>query len=642
MPAIRRAHAAHGRAAPTADTGAAPNVLSARRHAARGFRSAARALRPSAVPAVPEQPPLPLSSAPATVHAVLGGHGQRLAAALRAPVERRHAVDLSWVRTHTDERAAEACERVGAHAFASGAQIVFGRGRYAPETVAGRELLEHELGHVIEQLARGDAGAVLQRQPDPEGAQASGGGELPTRDVRAGEVVQRIVINLDDSRVAFITAQGPPIRGTIDTDLGPGAYTVHVDTRPRGGLPRGASIQWTFDPGQVHPGLRFDLALDGAIPEALAYAESVPVIVTHGLTPDGKHSLSEVQKEVVELIDDLDYAGAIDLLGSLNDLDLADTASALQKEGATMVLLTHFTEGADAERVLRAVEAVERSARDLYIDSFDGFVVDKSSFSRNPEREAQGKWNIKLVFSYAGPPERALALYADDISPDATVPRTKPHYGPGNLLYPDRLTEGSVPRMWNARTQAIEQIERGNLTFIQTAYQGAQLVIDLTSLAEKISALLETGTIPAAGGAASASAGGIRRPITEAFEAQPGRWLSDFEGGTNMSEGAAAYQSRVCNAPEGKGYYVGGVQFDGYEGGKLLDAKYYPEGSSMTRSLERDNYFVGNKLLDQARRQVRAAGAAKVEWRVASESATGKIQQLFRVNDVPIEVVYVP
>jgi hypothetical protein len=192
--------------------------------------------------------------------------------------------------------------------------------------------------------------------------------------------------------------------------------------------------------------------------------------------------------------------------------------------------------------------------------------------------------------------------------------------------------------MWDARKQAIDQIERGNLTFIQTAYQGAQMVIDLTLMGHG----LLTSTLPAASSGLGAATGGLKRPITEAFEAQPGRWMGDFEGGTNMSEAAAAYQSRVCHAAEGQGYYVKGVQFDGYEGGKLLDAKYYPDGSGMARSLDRNNYFVGNKLLDQARRQLAAAGGAKVEWRVASEGAANKIRQLFSGNGISIDVVFVP
>jgi hypothetical protein len=109
-----------------------------------------------------------------------------------------------------------------------------------------------------------------------------------------------------------------------------------------------------------------------------------------------------------------------------------------------------------------------------------------------------------------------------------------------------------------------------------------------------------------------------------------------------MSDEAAAYQSRVCHADRGWGYYRNGVQYDGYNQGALIDAKYYPEGGSMTKSLARNSYWAGNRALEQAARQLEAAGGIPVEWRVASQTAASKLWELFRVNNVPIKVVFVP
>jgi hypothetical protein len=64
---------------------------------------------------------------------------------------RSRGVDLSAVRVHTDERAAESASAVNALAFTLGNRIVFGRERYAPNTPAGRRLLAHELAHVAQQ-----------------------------------------------------------------------------------------------------------------------------------------------------------------------------------------------------------------------------------------------------------------------------------------------------------------------------------------------------------------------------------------------------------------------------------------------------------------------------------------------------------
>lgn len=120
---------------------------------------------------------------------------------------------------------------------------------------------------------------------------------------------------------------------------------------------------------------------------------------------------------------------------------------------------------------------------------------------------------------------------------------------------------------------------------------------------------------------------------------EPGQWAADFEGGTNMSEGAAAYEVQTTGkAASGSGYYVGGVQFDGYKGGVLIDSKFYVPGARMERLLREQNIFVGIKLVEQAQRQLRAAAGTPIEWVVASEEATEVIRALFRRNQIPINV----
>jgi len=59
--------------------------------------------------------------------------------------------DFSNVRIHTDERAAQSANSFNALAYTVGNDIVFGEGRYAPNTVEGKRLLAHELTHIIQQ-----------------------------------------------------------------------------------------------------------------------------------------------------------------------------------------------------------------------------------------------------------------------------------------------------------------------------------------------------------------------------------------------------------------------------------------------------------------------------------------------------------
>ena len=69
----------------------------------------------------------------------------------------RYAHDFSSVRVHTDERAAKSADALSAHAYTLGPHVVFGRGQFAPETAKGRNLLGHELAHVVQQSRGGSA-----------------------------------------------------------------------------------------------------------------------------------------------------------------------------------------------------------------------------------------------------------------------------------------------------------------------------------------------------------------------------------------------------------------------------------------------------------------------------------------------------
>lgn len=71
--------------------------------------------------------------------------------ATRAFMEPRFGHDFSHVRVHADAAAASAAQAWRAAAYTVGSHIVFGSGRYAPGTAAGRLLLAHELAHVVQQ-----------------------------------------------------------------------------------------------------------------------------------------------------------------------------------------------------------------------------------------------------------------------------------------------------------------------------------------------------------------------------------------------------------------------------------------------------------------------------------------------------------
>ena len=59
--------------------------------------------------------------------------------------------DFTDVQIHDDKEAAELCAALNAQAFAIGKDVFFNNGKYDPGTEAGKELLAHELTHVVQQ-----------------------------------------------------------------------------------------------------------------------------------------------------------------------------------------------------------------------------------------------------------------------------------------------------------------------------------------------------------------------------------------------------------------------------------------------------------------------------------------------------------
>jgi|GEM_PF-3476503 len=79
--------------------------------------------------------------------------------------------DFSNVRVHTDGGADAACAANNARALTSGTDIYFRAGAYEPSSAAGRELIGHELTHVVQQH-QGQAAGLAAKSEAP-GARSS-------------------------------------------------------------------------------------------------------------------------------------------------------------------------------------------------------------------------------------------------------------------------------------------------------------------------------------------------------------------------------------------------------------------------------------------------------------------------------------
>lgn len=78
-------------------------------------------------------------------------HGTPLEPGVRGNMESAFGVDFGSVRVHTGHEADSLNRSVSARAFTTGSDVFFAGGQYAPASPAGRELLAHELTHVVQQ-----------------------------------------------------------------------------------------------------------------------------------------------------------------------------------------------------------------------------------------------------------------------------------------------------------------------------------------------------------------------------------------------------------------------------------------------------------------------------------------------------------
>ena len=141
------------------------------------------------------------TAAPPIVLDVLRSPGRPLDPATRVYMEPRFGHDFSRVRIHSDAAAEQSARELNARAYTVGHNIVFDKGRFAPGTVEGRQLLAHELTHTMQQEGSGrfDAGGFefdgaddpLEQQAKSAAERVDGTGVIPSSTRASGVRIQR-------------------------------------------------------------------------------------------------------------------------------------------------------------------------------------------------------------------------------------------------------------------------------------------------------------------------------------------------------------------------------------------------------------------------------------------------------------------
>ncbi|MEO7245717.1 MAG: DUF4157 domain-containing protein, partial [Rubrivivax sp.] len=186
-------------AASTGRITAAPAALSVQRRCAacEEDEDNGKLVQAKAEPAAHPSTDAALSTMPDAPHVsgVVAAGGRALSARTRADFESRFGGhDFSRVRIHTGEAAARSARALRAQAYTVGHDIVFGAGRFAPDTSGGRMLLAHELTHVLQQaggsaqLGVRAARPALQRKGELGDLDAAPGDTCATAQRHVGDI----------------------------------------------------------------------------------------------------------------------------------------------------------------------------------------------------------------------------------------------------------------------------------------------------------------------------------------------------------------------------------------------------------------------------------------------------------------------
>ena len=109
-----------------------------------------------------------LLEVPDSVERALAIPGRPLTPNLSWEMSQRFGHDFSRVQVHSGEVADESAREIQAAAYTVGPHIVFGGGRFAPETEGGRRLIAHELAHVVQQSRSGAEWRIYRQSvPNP-------------------------------------------------------------------------------------------------------------------------------------------------------------------------------------------------------------------------------------------------------------------------------------------------------------------------------------------------------------------------------------------------------------------------------------------------------------------------------------------
>lgn len=177
----------------------------------------------SVVQMLAEEGSIPAEEERSPVHDVIGrGGGTPLDESTRSSMESRFGQDFSDVRVHTDSKASQSAEAVGANAYTVGNEMVFRSGHFDASSPTGQRTLAHELSHVVQ-----------QRSGPVDGTEAAGG-------IRLSDPSDRFERAADQTADHVMSGSGAP---SAASGAGGASASVQLEAADEPGTAQGAPVQ---------------------------------------------------------------------------------------------------------------------------------------------------------------------------------------------------------------------------------------------------------------------------------------------------------------------------------------------------------------------------------------------------------------
>lgn len=170
--------------------------------------------------------------APPVVHDVINSPGQKLDAGTRDFMESRFGYDFGNVQIHNNSLAHRSSKNINALAYTHGTHVVFGDGHYQPNTNSGKQLLAHELAHVVQQGKTTTPDSIYRKVDKPN----------------AGKKIVKIIAFKGQLDGQAVLSDGTvvSIGLTVNTLIEPGTYIYNLD--------EGAEYHYRHNDGETRPG----------------------------------------------------------------------------------------------------------------------------------------------------------------------------------------------------------------------------------------------------------------------------------------------------------------------------------------------------------------------------------------------------